>query len=462
MPSLKNFFEPKKIVVIGASRNPSKVGHVTFKNLLDGGFEQKGRKVYAVNWKADELFGRKVYATISKVPGKIDLAIIAVPARYVIQAVKDCNKKGIKNVLIVTAGFSEIGNSELENELKKTLKERKMRCIGVNCLGVYNAHYAMDTLFLPRYRLRRPEPGGISFVCQSGAVGSAVLDVGTEQGHKFAKFVSYGNATDVDESDLLEYFGNDKNTKVICLYVEGIKNGKKFYETAKKVSKKKPIVALKGGLSEIGEKATMSHTGSLAGAKEVYFGVFKQTGIIQADGLEDMFNVASLFGKGVSFKGNRMQIITNGGGYGIIATDNIVAAKNIEMAKFSSKSVRELKKAFSENVSVSNPLDLVADATAQSYGISLDACIRDKNIDGVFVITLMQTPLLTTNVVEVISEAHKQTKKPIIVASTGAEFSQNLNEALRDTGVPVFGFPEPAIKAIDKLIWYQNFLRKRK
>ena len=451
MVNLKNFFEPKNIAVIGVSRNPSKVGHVTLKNILDGGF--KG-KVFPVNPKTKELLGLKSYSSVLKIPHKIDLAIIAVPADYVLKTVKECNKKKIKDVLIVTAGFAEIGEKKKEQDLRKYLDQHNMRCIGVNCLGVYNAHYDLDTLFLPRYRLKRPEPGSISFVCQSGAVGSATLDFGTEKGHKFAKFISYGNATQIDESDLIEYLGKDDKTKVICLYVEGIKNGEKFYRTVKEVSKKKPIIALKGGLSKRGEEATLSHTGSLAGDKDVLFGILKQTRVIKADTLEEMFNIASLVGNGMKFRGEKVQVITNGGGYGIISTDNIVASENISMAEFSEENRKGLRKAFSKNVSIGNPLDLVADANTQSYRTALEACINDKNIDAILVIALYQTPLLTTDVVEVISEAKRKTNKPIVVVSTGGEFTENLSQSLQETGIPTFNFPESAIKSMNKLAWY--------
>ena len=456
MLNLKNFFEPESIVVIGASRNPSKVGHVIFKNILDSGF--KG-KVIPVNKNSEEILRKKSYSSVLKVEDKIDLAIISVPAEFVLQVVRECNKKGIKDILIITSGFSEIGNVKLENKLRDLLNKNKMRCIGVNCLGIYDAYSKLDTLFLPRYRLRRPKEGVISFICQSGAVGSATLDVATEQGHKFSKFISYGNATQIDESDLLEFLGEDEKTKVICLYVEGVKNGEKFYRIAKEVSKKKPIIVLKGGLTEEGSKATLSHTGSLAGKKEVYFGIFNQTGIIKADSLEEMFTITSLVEKEVQFKGNKIQVITNGGGYGIVATDNIAQSKNIDMAYLSKETVKELKKVFHKTINIENPLDVLGDATTERYRIALDICINDKNIDCILLIALYQTPLLTTDIVEVISEARRQTKKPIIVVSTGAEFTEILSKALNETGVPVFGFPENAIKAIDKLIWYE---KKRK
>jgi acetate---CoA ligase (ADP-forming) len=450
---LKNFFEPSRIAVVGASRNPNKVGNVIMKNILDGRFEGE---VVPVNPNAEYILNRKCYSSVSKIVGKIDLAVISVPAKLVLDVIKDCKKKGVKDVLIVTAGFSEIGNIKLEEKLKKMLDKYRMRCIGVNCLGLYDAYNNLDTLFLPRYRLNRPEKGAIGFICQSGAVGSATMDRATEEGHKFSKFISYGNATQIDESDLIEYLGEDEDTKVICLYVEGIKDGEKFYETVKRVSKKKPIIALKGGLTERGNRATLSHTGSLAGEKEVYLGVFKQTGIIHTDSLEEIFTIASLVEKKTWFKGNRIQIITNGGGYGIVSTDKIVEAKNLEMANFSKSTENKFKKIFPETVSVGNPLDLVGDATTERYKIALTACLKDKNIDGIFLIVLYQTPLITKEIVSVISEAHESSKKPIVVVSTGARFTEKLSEKLEELGIPVFDFPKDAVTAIDKLIWWEE------
>jgi acetate---CoA ligase (ADP-forming) len=455
--NFNNFFKPKRIVVIGASRNPRKVGHVIVKSIVDGGFEGE---VIPVNKKADRILGKVSYRTVLDIPGDVDLGIISVPAPYVLNVVKECNKKGIKDILIVTAGFSEIGEKELEDALRNYVNKYKMRCIGVNCLGVYDAHNNLDTLFLPRYKLERPRAGGISFICQSGAVGSATLDLVASQGHKFAKFISYGNATQIDESDILEYLGQDEDTKVICMYIEGIKDGDKFFEIAKRVAKRKPVVVLKGGLSERGEKATMSHTGSLAGAKEVYFGVFKQAGLIRVDSLDEMFNIASMIGKGINLKGNRTHIITNGGGYGILTTDAVVDSKNLEMSEFSEKTAGDLRKKFSKNVNIANPLDLVADANTENYKTAIEACISDNNIDIIVVIVLYQTPMVGADVVEVISEARRKTDKPIVAVSTGGDFTKNLSMSLSETGVPVFGFPKDSIEAVDKLMWYE--LKKKK
>ncbi len=456
---LHNFFRPKRIAVIGVSRNMNKVGHVIFKNLIDGNFPGE---VFPVNRNAESLFNKACYKSVKHIPGKIDLGVIAVPADSVLEVIKECADKKIKDVLIVTAGFREIGNLALEEKLQELLNKNKMRCVGVNCLGIYDAHHKLDTLFLPRYRMERPKPGGISFVCQSGAIGSAILDIAAEKGHKFAKFISYGNATQVDESDLIEYLGDDKNTKVICLYVEGVHDGEKFYNAIKKVSKKKPIVAIKGGLTAESQEATLSHTGSLAGAKEVYFGIFKQTGAILANSLEEMFNIASLFEKEIDFKGNRIQIITNGGGYGIISVDNIEESKNLKLTQLSPNTIKNLRPLMPETVNIRNPLDLVGDATTARYKVALEKCIADKNVDGILLIALYQTPLITTDIVEVISELHAETDKPIIVVSTGGEFTEILSKNLEERGLPTFGFPEDAIKAVDKVVGYTLWMKKRK
>jgi acetate---CoA ligase (ADP-forming) len=452
--NLKNFFEPERIAIVGASRDKNKVGHVIMQNVLDEGFEGE---VIPVNPSAERILNREAYGSVLKIPGKVDLAVISVPAKFVMKVIGECNRKKIRDVLIVSAGFSEIGNRKLEDKLRDCLVKHKMRAIGVNCLGIYDSYNKLDTLFLPRNRMKRSEPGGIGFVCQSGAVGSAIMDKATDEGHKFSKFISYGNATHVDESDLIDYLGDDEKTKVICLYVEGIKDGDKFYKTVKRVSKKKPIIALKGGLTDRGMKATLSHTGSLAGKKEVYFGVFKQTGVIRADSLEEMFTIASLVEKEAFFKGkNRIQIITNGGGYGIVSTDKIVEAKNLEMAFLTSETSRKLRKAFPETVNIGNPLDLVGDATNERYEIALEACLKDKNVDGIFLIVLYQTPLIDSGIVKIISSAHESSKKPIVVVSTGADFTEKLSDSVEEKGLPTFDFPEDAITAIDKLIWWEN------
>lgn len=450
--NLDNFFKAKSIAIIGVSRNPAKIGHVLFRNLIDGGYQGK---VYPVNPELKSLFDIKAYKSVSDIPGKVELAVIAVPAESVLKVVRECNEKNIKDVLIITAGFKEIGNRISENELKEYLELHSMRCIGVNCLGIVDFHRNVDLIFLPRSRLKRPEAGNISFVTQSGALGSAILDLCAANGYKFSKFISYGNATVVDESDILEYLLKDKTTKVICLYLEGVKDGEKFFSVLKKVARKKPVIVMKGGISEEGKTATKSHTGALAGKSEVYFGIFKQANVITADSLEQMLYFAFTFSNISKIKGNKVQIITNGGGYGIITTDNVIAAGNLVLAKMNEKIKNKLKKEIDNSlVSFANPLDLIGDADTERYRKALDACIKDNNIDAIVLIVLYQTPLITTDIVDVISEYHRIGKKPILAVSTGGNFTRVLRDALVDEDICTFEFPEHAVKAFSRLVDY--------
>ncbi len=446
--NLDNFFKAKSIAIVGVSSNPEKVGHVIFRNFLDAKFDGK---LHIVNPHAEEILGHEAYKSVTKIPGKIDLAIIAVPAKFVLDVIKDCGKKGIKDVIIISAGFEEVGNFKLRNKLLKLLEKYKIKVIGPNCLGTFDAYSKLDSLFLPRYRLTRPHAGGISFVCQSGAAGSALLDLASKEGYGFAKFVSYGNAINVDEADIIEYLNKDPETKVICLYVEGVKDGAKFVKICQKV--KKPIVAIKGGVTEAGSKATLSHTGSLAGTAEVYEGVFRQCGIIRAAHLEDMFNYARILEKCIAPKGKKVQVITNGGGYGILCTDSIIE-NGLEMAEMSASNRKSLAKKFPPIVVVKNPIDLVGDADTSRYKLAIEAAMNDKNVDIILLVLLYQTPLLTPDVIDIVTEYHRLQKKPIVVISTGGEFTELLKHSLEETGVPSFTFPAQAVEAVRVLCGY--------
>ena len=442
---LSEFFNAKNIAIIGVSRNPNKVGHVIFRNFIDTNFPGN---ISIVNLEGGSILSYHAYKSILELEDKIDLAIIAIPSQFVIKAVKDCAKKKIKNLIIISAGFKEIGNEKLERELEKTLIKYKINALGPNCLGILDTYSGIDTLFLPRYKMKRPKQGSISFISQSGIVGCTLIDVMAERGYGLSKFISYGNGTVIDESDLLEYLAEDPTTKVICLYVEGIKNGKKFLETARKI--KKPIIAIKGGITQQGSKATLSHTGSLAGDAEVYKGAFKQAGIILAESLEDMFNYARVLEVCQKPKGDRVQIVTNGGGYGVISSDAL-NINNLTPAVLSKESKDYLKKIMPERVIISNPMDLLGDTTTHRYKHALDACIKDKNIDIILLLVLHQTPLLTTSIVEIITEFNDMQKKPIIVVSTGGEFTQVLKKNLETNKIPCFDYPEQAVRAIKKL-----------
>jgi acetyl coenzyme A synthetase (ADP forming)-like protein len=449
---LSKFFKAKNIAIVGVSKDPKKIGHVIFRNLIDGSFRGN---IFLVNPNAYQILNKKVYKTLTDIQEEIELAVIAVPAKLILNIIKDCGKKKIENVVIISSGFKEIGNEKLEEEVKLLLNKFNIKCIGVNCLGCYDAYTKLDSMFIPRYRLKRPKPGGISFISQSGAVGSAILDLTTNQNYGISKFVSYGNATNVDESDILEYLGEDKETKVICMYLEGVKDGKRFLKAAKKVSKIKPIVAIKAGITEEGNKAVISHTGTLAGNSEIYYSAFKQSNIIKANSLEEMFDFARILEKTIIPKGNKIQIITNGGGYGILTTDNIIK-NNLRLAQLNKKNISLLKKTFSALVIVGNPMDLIGDATTERYRLALEICLNDDNVDIILLIVLYQTPLIDTSIIDIITEANDLKKKPIIVVSTGGEFTDVLKKSLEDNGVANFTFPERAVIAIKALTDYYS------
>ncbi len=440
---MQKFFTPKTIAVIGVSKDSHKVGHIIFKNLY-----QKF-KTYPINSREKTILGEKVYPSISSIPS-VDLAIIAIPSKSVISTVHSCGKKGLKHIIIISSGFKEIGNEKLEYELGKVLDQYNIKCVGPNCLGIFDAHSGLDSLFLPPKKLTRPKAGSISFISQSGAVGSAVLDLLADESFGFAKFISYGNGTNLSETDYLHYLEKDPQTKVICMYIESIHNGKRFLEVAKE--SKKPIIIIKGGKSKRGAHATLSHTGSLAGKYEIYLGAFKQAKVITADSLADVFAIAKLFVTLPQPKGKRVQVITNGGGYGILTVDEL-ESQRLPLADISLRTKSFLQHHFPKLVSISNPMDLVGDATNERYGLAIKMCMDDKNVDIILLIILHQTPLIDENIVPLV-EKHKG-KKPIIIISSGGKQTKLLSKRFESLSIPVFSFPREAITAIKK--WAEWF-----
>ena len=450
MSKLDNFFTPKNVAVIGASRNPKKVGHVIFRNFLEGNFN--GR-VYPVNPNTPEILGQKSYQSMLKIPGKIDLAVITIPAKFVPKALEECGRKKVPAVTIISAGFAEIGNIALEQQLKKIAKKHKLRFLGPNCFGVVSPSSGVDTMFLPKYKLERPKPGSIAYISQSGATLSVVLDFMGMKGYRISKCVSYGNAADIDEADLIEYLAKDPATEVICAYFEGVREGRKFFNVAKKLSAKKPIIVLKGGTTPHGSKATLSHTGSLAGEPQIYSAAFKQAGIVQAEDLEQLFDFARVFSTQPKPHGSKVQIITDGGGYGVLTTDWVVK-NNLGLAQMKPLTIQKLKKQLPSHVIVKNPLDLTGDATTERYRLAIDAALNDPGVDMLAIILLFQIPTLTGEVVEVVTEARG--KKPIVVIAGGGKYTEALKKPLEDSGIPTFSYPERAVAALRALCDYSN------
>ena len=453
--NLDAVFNPSSIAVIGASREPNKIGHVIVKNFVDGGF---AGKIYPVNPNAKEILGLHCYNSIHDIVGKVDSAVIVVPTALVAQELEACGKKGVKGVVIISSGFSEIGNIEGEQRLVQIANKYGIALIGPNCMGVITAATHVDSVFLPIYKLGRPHVGKISFISQSGALGGCIVDLAARVGIGMSKFVSYGNAAVVDECDFLEYFANDEETEVIVVYLEGIKDGRRFLSVARETTKKKPVIVLKGGKSSSGAQAALSHTGSLAGSAEAYKAAFKQAKIIEAETLEELFDFAKIFDQGFA-KGKRIGIVTNGGGVGVLAADSI-ETEGLSLANFSKQTQQLLKASLPIYANVKNPLDLIGDADSHRYEIAINALVKDENVDVIVVMILFQTAAIDSSVVNMVIRASDMQKKPIIAVCTGGEYTEMHKRILESYGIPAYASPSSAMRAVSRFIKYAEHYSK--
>ena len=460
---LRPFFEPKAVAIIGATNKKGKVGNVIFENFKKN--KEQGifkGSIYPVNPKLDEIEGYKVYKGVKELPEDADLAVIAIPAPFVPQTMKEIAEKGIKSVIIITGGFGELGEEgkKMEEEILQIAKENGIRIIGPNCVGVYVPDAGVDTVFLPDEKMDRPKSGSIAFVTQSGAFAAAMLDWAAGAGIGIGKMVSYGNKLDVDDADLMDYFIYDESIKAVTLYIEGVKEGRKFIEAAKRITKVKPVIALKSGKTEYGAKAASSHTGSLAGADIIYDAVFKQTGILRAEDFEHMFDVAKAFAKCKLPKGDRIGIITDGGGAGVMASD-AVAKFGLKMAELSEKTIKYLKEHFPPHAVAGNPTDVVGDTDAQRYKYAIEAFVNDPNVDAIVIIVLFQVPLLKEEeIIEILAEYTKKSEKPIVAVAMGGKKTEYYAKMLENKGVPVYPTPERGVRAMAGLVQYAKYLEK--
>jgi len=459
MKQLDYFFNPKSVAIIGASHTPGKIGYEIVANFVGAGFE---RKIYPVNPDTKPILGLKVYKSVLDIDDDLDLVVICIPAEAIPKVLAECVKKKIEAIQIISAGFSEVGEEgkKLEIKCKKIIEGVYTRIIGPNCIGVFDPHTHVDTLFLSRERCGRPTPGNIAFITQSGAVGSTILDWLAEEGIGISKFVSYGNAMDVDESDLIEYLADDDKTKVITVYLEGIEaSGQKFMEIAKKVTKKKPLIILKAGKTEKGMKAVFSHTGSLAGSEKIYSAAFKQSGVIEAQTWEDLFDYARAFSAQPLPKGNKIAIVTDGGGFGVLATDE-AERRNLLLPEPSEQLKKKMSKVMPYYASTHNPIDLTGDADANRFKVVIESCLESNEYDGVIAITLFQVPTLGKEVVDYIIELNKKYNKPLLACAAGGKFTEELSKKLFQAGIPVYPTPERAVETMSILLKYKEWSEK--
>jgi len=452
----ESFFEPASVAVIGASRTPGKVGHDVVRNLLDGGFDGD---VYPVNPKAEDVLGLRCFASVTDIAGKVDLAVIAIPSKFVLSAVDDCARKGIGSVIVITAGFKESGpeGAELEKQLAEKCRQAGIRCIGPNCLGIMSPPSKMNASF----GATMPRPGNIAFFSQSGALGTAILDVAVGEEIGLSRFISYGNKADVDETDLIEALGEDPRTDVILGYVESIDDGQKFMEVARRVAQRKPIVLFKSGRTSAGARAASSHTGSLAGSDSAYAAAFRQCGIIRAQNVDEFFNYARAFAAGRLPDGPQIAVVTNAGGPGIIATD-AVEASLLEMAELQESTQKALGEALPPQANIHNPVDVLGDAKADRYRQAIRAVSADEGVSAILTILTPQTSTEPEATAEAILGAAANTDKPIVASFMGSASVQKSWDLLEHGGVPNFKQPDGAVKALEAMFTYADWRKSRR
>jgi len=458
--ALDFFFEPSSVAVVGASRSPVKFGHFLLMNLLDLGFEGK---VYAVNPNAEEVLGVKTYPKVDTIPGEVEVAAIIVPAASVPEVMRDCAKKGVKGVVICSSGFREAGGDgiKLEREIAEIAKKAGIRIIGPNTTGILNTSNNFTTSFVPLPKLRK---GKVAFVAQTGLFAAAAFWwILSAEPFGLSKVVGLGNKSDVDDSEALDYLAKDEETKVIAIYMEGVKNGLRFLKSAQDAAKKKPVLILKSGWTEAGVKASMSHTGSLAIKDEIFDAVCKRAGIIRVKDFEELMDLAKALALQPLSKGNRVAIASMTGAGGVMAAD-YCEEYGLEVAQLSDKTAKHIESYLPSWVKLRNPFD--TEMLFESVGpedclrISLGGMLGDENIDCIVGI-LPTSPMFAFDVKGVTSEIReKYPDKPLVINIIGAKDMVDLwTKELESSGVPVYPSIERCVRALSALYRYHGISR---
>lgn len=447
-PDLAPLLAPRTIAVIGASRHATHMGHQVLSNVIDFGFTGT---VYPVNPTAPAVRSVRAYRTIGEVPEPVDVAVVVVPKERALDAVESCGVAGVKGLIVITAGFREMGGEgvTLERDLMATVRRHGMRMIGPNCMGVINADPAvsMNATFAPTM----PPFGHAAFVSQSGALGLSVLDYAREYGIGISQFVSIGNSPDVTSTDLLERWEGDPAVKVILMYVENFGDPRRFLDTASRITKHKPIIVVKSGRSRAGARAASSHTGALAASDTAVDAMLAQAGVLRANSIEDLFDMAMGFGALARPRSRRTAVLTNAGGPGILAADAI-ETQGLELVELSPATVEALRPLFPPEASIRNPLDMIASATPAGYKAALTAFLADPNIDAVVPIFVPPFGVRQEDVAEaIVSAAQTRPEKPLLAVLMGLKGLPQGRAELHEAGIPAYIFPESAARALNAL-----------
>ncbi len=452
--SLTPFFKPQGVAILGASSKPNKLSYGILENLLKYNY-QGG--IYPVNPNAQEILGVKVYPELAQVPDPVDLAVIVLPVGMTLDTMQACAQRGIKAVIIITGGFREVGGEGAEIE-RKTLafaREHGMRVIGPNCVGTMDMRSGLNTTFIKGM----PPRGPIAFISQSGAVCGGVVDLILESEVGFSHFASLGNEMDVSDADMIAYFGDDPDVKVIAVYLEGVQNGARFVEEARRVSRIKPIVMLKAGRNNAGARAVSSHTGSLAGSYAAYQAVFSQTGVLEVETLAELFNVAWALGTQKLPEGKRVAIATNAGGAAALLADNL-SANGAELAELSADTQTRLRSKLNPSAQVANPVDMLGGAEPADYLWCLEQMMRDENVDVLAPVLVPQALVDPLGVAQAWAQAAGQTDKTMLTCLMGERSVREARAFLNRTGVPVYQFPDQVGPVLRAMRAYGEYLRK--
>lgn len=460
LKKIEAIVNPGSIAVIGASNREGSVGRAVFRNILLNGYSGI---LYPVNPRAGSVMSVRANKKIEEVPGEVDMAVIIVPAETVPQVMEEAAAKEVKGVIVITAGFKETGGkgAELEDKIRKIARDKNIRLIGPNCLGVINTdkNITMNASFATKM----PAHGNIAFISQSGAICTAVLDFADGRNIGFSKFISFGNKADINEIDLIRYLKDDPETDVICMYLEDISDGRAFIDTAREVTWEagKPMIAIKSGRSAEGARAVGSHTGSLAGSDAAYDAVFFQSGIQRVENINELFNYAVAYSRQPIPKGRNIAIVTNAGGPGILATDAAVRHE-LTLAEFSDSTKQALKEHLPPAANINNPVDIIGDAGHERYKAALSEIIKDDNVHGVVVIL---TPQAMTDVLETAEDVPgvaRDTDVPILTNFMGIVDVSEGVRYLENHGIPDYRFPDEAIRAMSSMVRFGELLRLEK
>ncbi|MCG7844987.1 MAG: acetate--CoA ligase family protein [Methanomassiliicoccales archaeon] len=447
---MRELFEPASVAVIGASQETNKIGHIILANLIESGFDHP---LYPVNPRYHEIMGLKCYPRISDVPGEVEMAMLVIPANFVLQVMEECGQKGVKAVIVISAGFKEVGleGAQLQRRLGEIAKKYGIRVLGPNCLGLVNTHHHMNATFATE----PPKQGNIAISSQSGAICVVMLDWAANINIGFSKFVSVGNKLDVDEGHLLEYLRDDDETKVIGMYIEGTDRGREFLHQAEVTTKVKPVIALKAGRTSSGAKAASSHTGAMSGSDKVYDAAMRQAGVIRVKNIEELFDLLQAFSTMPLPQGEGVAIVSNAGGLGVMAAD-ACADNGLTLASFEPATVERLKQKLPMAASLYNPIDVVGDADSERYDHAIRTVMDDPNVACVIALLAPTDLVDISTVARTLATFAGSSPKPIVTSFVGGKEMIAPVEMLKAAGIPNYPSPDRGIRALAAMVEHQH------